>query len=63
MEWGIILTILRVFIIIKLLGFVVKWRFSLLGISIHSAAETLQQLTHCQCATPSLSVTAKPKLR
>ena len=30
----------------KLLWFVAKWRFSLLG-SIHSATKTLQQITHC----------------
>ena len=40
----------------KLLWFAVKWRFSLLG-SIHSAAKTLQQITHCGCSTPLLSAT------
>ena len=51
-----------VFIIIKLLGFVAKRNFSLLG-SIHFAIKTLQQTTHCKCSAPFLSVTVKPKLR
>ena len=46
----------------KLLWFVVKWRFSLLG-STHSAAKTSQQITHCGCSIPFLSATVTPKLR
>ena len=45
----------------KLLSFVVKWHFSLLG-SIHSTAKTLQQITHCRCLT-FISATVKPKVR
>ena len=63
MEWGHYFNdFIGVFIIIKLMGFVLKWRFSLLG-SMHSAAKTLPQITHCECSTPSLSVTIKPKLK